>query len=465
MDVFDVAVIGTGPGGYVAAIRAAQRGLKVVAVEQSELGGTCLNTGCIPTKTYIHSAHLYHKMKNAKTYGLKVDGLSIDVPGMIARKNKVVKMNRGGIDRLFKANGVTLLTGTATIPEPGAIEVNGDRVACRSIIVATGSSSAVLPGMEPDGKTIITSTEALDLTELPKRAAVIGGGAIGAEFASLWSEFGAEVTIIEALDRILPVEDQELSKRLQKSFKKRGIDVRTSTMVSSIDTTNDGARLSLSSDDVVEADIVLMSVGRRHHSGIVSDIGADLSDRGAILTDDRMETSVSGVFAIGDVVGQSMLAHCATMEGVVAAENVAGGDRRMDYRVLPACTFTAPEVASVGLSEEAAKEAGYDVRVGRFDFAASGRALTMNETEGLTKIVADAETDEILGVHILGPEAGELISTAAMAIQLEATVEEIAHTIHTHPTLAETLMEAAEDYYGIGIHTPPRRRKASERVS
>ena len=459
MDVFDVAVIGTGPGGYVAAIRAAQRGLNVVAVEKAELGGTCLNWGCIPTKTYIHSAHLYHKLQNAKTYGLKIDNVSVDMPALVARKNKVVEMNRGGIDRLFKTNGVTLMKGSASIPEPGAVEVNGERVPCRSIIIATGSSSAVLPGLEPDGKRVITSTEALELTEVPKRAAVIGGGAIGAEFASLWHAFGADVTLIEAVDRILPVEDNELSIRLQKSFKKRGIDVRTSTTVSSIDTSGDCARLTLSNDEIVEADIVLMSVGRRYHSGIVSDIDVDLSDRGAILTDDRMQTSVPGIYAIGDVVGQSMLAHCATMEGVVAAENVAGGDRRMDYRVLPACTFTMPEVASVGLSEAAAIDAGYEVRVGRFDFAASGRALTMGETEGLTKIVADATTDEILGVHIMGPEAGELISAAAMAMQLEATVEEIAHTIHTHPTLAETMMEAAEDYYGIGIHTPPRRKK------
>jgi dihydrolipoamide dehydrogenase len=465
MDTFDVAVIGTGPGGYVAAIRAAQRGLKVVAVEQADLGGTCLNTGCIPTKTYIHSAHLYHKLQNAKTYGLKVDNVSVDMPALVARKNKVVEMNRGGIDRLFKTNGVTLMKGSATISEPGAIEVNGERVPCRSIIIATGSSPAVLPGLEPDGKRVITSTEALELTEVPKRAAVIGGGAIGAEFASLWHAFGADVTLIEAVDRLLPVEDAELSTRLQKSFTKRGIDVRTSITVSSIDTSGDDVRLTLSNDDVVEADIVLMSVGRRYHSGIGSDIGVDLSDRGAILTDDRMQTSVPGVYAIGDVVGQSMLAHCATMEGVVAAENTAGGDRRMDYRVLPACTFTMPEVASVGLSEAAAIDAGYDVRVGRFDFAASGRALTMGETEGLTKIVADATTDEILGVHIMGPEAGELISAAAMAMQLEATVEEIAHTIHTHPTLAETMMEAAEDYYGIGIHTPPPRRKKSETAS
>lgn len=464
MDVFDLGVIGTGPGGYVAAIRAAQRGLNVVAVEQAELGGTCLNWGCIPTKTYIHAAHLYHKLQDAKIYGLKLDALAVDMPALVARKNKVVKMNRGAIDRLFKANGVTLLNGSASIPEPGAIDVNGERVKCRSIIVATGSSSAVLPGMEPDGKCIITSTEALDLTEVPKTAVVIGGGAIGAEFASLWNAFGADVTLIEAVDRILPVEDRELSTRLQKSFKKRGIGVHTSTTVASIDKAGNGARVTLSNGDVLEADIVLMSVGRRYHSGLVADIGVEVGDRGAISTDERMQTNIPGVYAIGDVVGRSMLAHGATAEGIVAAENAAGGDRRMDYRVLPACTFTAPEVASVGLTEEAAIDAGYDVRCGRFDFAASGRALTMGETEGLTKIVADAATDEILGVHIMGPEAGELIASAAMAMQLEATVEEIAHTIHTHPTLAETLMEAAEDYYGISIHTPPR-RKAGERVS
>lgn len=464
MDVFDVAVIGTGPGGYVAAIRAAQRGLNVAAVEQAELGGTCLNWGCIPTKTYIHTAHLYHKLQDPKTYGLNIEGLSIDMTALIDRKNKVVKMNRSGIERLFKANGITVLKGNATIPQPDAIEVNGERIPCRNIIVATGSSPAALPGMEPDGERIITSTEALELTEVPKRAVIIGGGAIGAEFASLWNAFGAEVTLVEALDRILPLEDEELSQRLQKSFKKRGINVLTGTMISEIDTSG-GTRLKLSgSNDTLEADIVLMSVGRRYHSAIVSEIGVEFGDRGAILTDDRMQTNVPGVYAIGDVVGKSMLAHCATMEGVVAAENIAGGDRRMDYRVLPACTFTMPEVANVGLTETAAADAGYDVRVGRFDFAASGRALTMGEAEGLMKIVADSATDEVLGVHILGPEAGELIAAAAMAMRLEATVEEIAHTIHTHPTLAETMMEAAEDYYGSGIHTPPP-RKSRQRVS
>lgn len=464
MDVFDVVVIGTGPGGYVAAIRAAQRGLRVAVVEQAEIGGTCLNWGCIPTKTYIYSAHLYHKMQDAATYGLYVDGLSVDMPALVARKDKVVKMNRGGVERLFKAHDITVIKGSATIPQPDAVEVNGERVPCRNIIVATGSSAAALPGMEPDGEVIITSTEALELTEVPKRAAIIGGGAIGAEFASLWHAFGADVTLIEALDRILPLEDEEISTRLQKSFKKRGINTLTSTTVSKIDRTTSGAQLTLSTDETIDADNVLMSVGRRFHSALVSDIGVKVGDRGAILTDERMRTNVPGVYAIGDVVGQSLLAHCATMEGVVAAENIAGGDRRMDYRVLPACTFTAPEVASVGLTEAAAVEAGYDVRVGRFDFAASGRAISMGEAEGLMKIVGDAATDEVLGVHILGAEAGELISAAAIAMRLEATVDEIAHTIHTHPTLAETMMEAAEDYYGLSIHTPPR-RGARQRAS
>ena len=455
----DVIVIGSGPGGYVSAIRAAQLGAKTIVIEREELGGVCLNWGCIPTKTLIYSAELYRKMQEAEEFGLEVSGLKYNLGALVKRKNDVIRKNKAGIENLLKTNGITLVKGTARVTGPGALTVDGKPMRAKSVIIATGSSPAQIPGLETDGKRVITSTEALELTALPKRIAIIGAGAIGAEFGCIWSAFGAEVSIIEVLPNVLPREDEELTKKLATIFKKRGIDVRTGTKVAKLDRSGKTLKLELEgkSPGTIEADLVLVSIGRRYHSDVLDPAaGVTLGARGEIVVDTRMETNVRGIYAIGDVTAKTLLAHGASSEGLVAAANAAGGNETMDYRVVPACTFTSPEVASVGLTEKAATEKGFAVKVGRFPFMASGRAHAMGETDGIVKIVGDANTDEVLGVHIMGAEAGELIAPAAMAMSLEATVEEIAHTIHTHPTLAETVMEAAEDYLGKGIHTPPK---------
>lgn len=463
MNKYDVVVVGTGPGGYVAAIRAAQRGAKVAVIEKNALGGVCLNVGCIPTKTLIYGAELYRKMQHAADYGLKVDGASFDLKAMVARKNKVVATNTGGIDALFKAHGIDVIHGEGTITAPGEIKVGDTLVHAKSIIIATGGRPAQLPGLEFNGKTVIGSTDALELTQLPKRIGVIGAGAIGAEFACIWNALGAQVTLIEAMPNVLPREDEDLSKRLAAGLKRKGIDIRTSTKVQELKHSKNGVTLTLEGAKAgdVEVDLVLVGIGLECNSEVVTrtpGLGVKTGPRGGILVDERMETTVPGIYAIGDVTNKTWLAHGASAEGIVAATNATGGNRHMNYRVVPSCTFTSPEVASVGLTETQAKDAGYKVKTGSFLFAGNGRAHAMGETEGLVKIVGDAATDQLLGLHIMGAEAGELIAAGAMAMSLEATVEEIAHTIHTHPTLAEAIMEAAEDYYGEGIHTRPAKR-------
>jgi dihydrolipoamide dehydrogenase len=458
----DVAVIGSGPGGYVAAIRAAQLGSKVAIIEREELGGVCLNWGCIPTKTLIYTAGLYRKMKDANSYGLHVDGLKVDFSSLLKRKNDVVRKNKAGVQNLLKTNGVQVVKGDASVVAPGKIQVGNEEVRAKSIIAATGSSPAQIPGLEIDGKQVISSTEALDLPSMPKRIAVVGAGALGAEFACIWNAFGVEVTLIELLPNVLPREDDELTAKLATIFKKQGIDVRTGTKIARMQKSAKSIALNLEGKHPgdLEVDLVLIGIGRRYHSDVFApSAGVTLGPRGEVLVNERMETNVAGIFAIGDVTGKTLLAHGASAEGLVAAANAAGGNKRMDYRVLPACTFTSPEIASVGLTEKAAKEQGKAVKIGRFPFAASGRAHAMGETEGLVKIVGDANTDEVIGVHIMGAEAGELIASAALAMSMEATVEEIAHTIHTHPTLSEAIMEAAEDYLGAGIHTPAKRAR------
>ncbi len=457
----DVAVLGAGPGGYVAAIRAAQRGAKTVVVERNQVGGVCLNWGCIPTKTLIHTAELYQKMQDAERFGLKVKGLSVDMKGLLKHKDSVIKTNQDGIKALFKAHGIELVKGKAVIVKPGVVRAGKEEIHARAIIVATGSAPARIPGLETDGERIIGSTEALELDEVPKRVAIIGAGAVGAEFACIWNALGAEVTLIEMMPNVLPLEDEELTKRLGALLKKRGINVLTGTTVKSM--TRKGSTVSLelsgAKEDSIKADYVLVGIGVRYNSSPVTEepsLGVKVTPKGAIVVDARMETNIPGIFAIGDVTGKTMLAHGASAEAIVAAENATGGNRVIDYRVVPACTFTHPEVASVGLTEKEAAATGASIKIGRFSYRASGRAHAIGETEGLVKIVGDAATGEVLGVHILGAEAGELIAAAAMAMHLEATAEEIADTIFTHPTLSETIKEAAEDFLGVGIHTPPK---------
>ena len=465
MAEYDIAVIGSGPGGYVAAIRAAQKGAKTVVIErESVVGGVCLNWGCIPTKTLIHASELYRQLKeHGKNYGVLTSDLKVDLKQLVARKDEVVKLNAGGVEKLLKANGVDRVKGDAVIQAPGHIKAGDTDVHAKAIIIATGSEAAQIPGLETDGEKVITSTEALELTELPEKITVIGAGALGAEFACLWNNLGSKVTLVEMMPQVLPFEDEELTKRLGALWKRQGMDVRTGTKVSKINKNGGRMTVELEGDKAgeVESDLVLVGIGRKYNAEVVTnnpDLGVKVGKRNEILVNDRMETNVKGIYAVGDVTGITMLAHGASAEGLVAVENALGGDRRMSYRVLPACTFTTPEVAHVGLTEKQAKEQGIEVKTGKFMFMASGRAQCMAETDGMVKIVGDARTDEVLGVHIMGAEAGELIAAGATAMQLEATVAEIAHTIHTHPTLSEAIMEAAEDYYGMSIHTPPKRK-------
>ncbi len=464
MDRYDVIVIGAGPGGYVAAIRAAQLGAKTVVVEREEVGGVCLNWGCIPTKTLIYTGEIYRKLKKAGEMGIKVDGFSLDLPALLRKKNAVIRRNKNGILSLFKSHGIEQIQGEAKVAGLGCVRVNDKTLLTKSIIVATGSSPAVIKGLETDGKRVITSTEALELSELPRKALVIGAGPIGAEFACLWNAFGVEIILVEMLPRVLPFADEELSRMLRDIMQKRGIEVRTETVVKRMDVNEQGVHVEFDGQSVqpTDVDIVLVGIGRRYHSDVVRDaenINVTVNERGMILTDEYMQTNVPGIFAIGDVTGKTMLAHGASAEGLVAASNAVGKSKRMNYRVVPACTFTSPEVAQVGMTEQQVREKGIPYKVGKFSYQASGRAAAMGETEGLVKIIGDAQTDEVLGMHVIGAEAGELIAQGALAMSLEATVNELAHTIQTHPTLSEMVMEAAEDYYGLSIHTPPRRRE------
>jgi dihydrolipoamide dehydrogenase len=491
--VFDLVVVGGGPGGYPAAIRAAQLGLRTALVEKERPGGVCLNWGCIPTKAMLRSAEVLETARHGADYGVLADNVRLDYPAVLARKDRVVKSLTDGVAGLLAASGVTVVAGHARLAGPLAVEVVGvgdpplgpggprynappapggapvTRLEGRNLLLATGSTPALLPVPGIDLPGVVTSDGAFLLEEVPRRIVIVGASAVGAEWATMFQAFGSEVTMVELLPRLLPAEDEDIGKALARSFARRGIKVETGRTVTGIAPAGDQAPPLLvtvadpdgSNQRQVETDVVLVGVGRRPNTaGLdLERAGVATDRRGWVEVDDRLRTGVPGVHAVGDLTGRVLLAHVASHQGLVAAGVMAGHDERMDYRAVPAATFTHPEVASVGLTEAAAREAGHDLAVGRFPFSALGRAQTFGQAEGLVKVVAERD-GRVLGVHVIGPGASDLIPEGVLAMQLEATLADIAATIHAHPTLGEGTLEAALVALGLPVHLPPARRPA-----
>ncbi len=459
-----VNILGAGPGGYVAAIRAAQLGAEVTVIEKSEVGGTCLNWGCIPTKTLIASAEVLHKLKNAQNFGLKLDGIiSPDIQKIVERKNKVVNTQVKGIRGLFKSWGVKLLEGSGVIVSPKKIKVtlkdgSTEEVDTDKIIIATGSRPAQIPVFPFDGDKILSSDDAINPDIIPQSLLIVGAGVIGCEFALIYKEFGADVTMVEVMPYAVSTEDEEISVILEKELKKNKIKLLKNTSVEKVDVKRNGVSVQLSNGKSVEAEKILVSIGRTVNSKNIGleEIGVKKNQSGEIIVDNRMQTNIEGIYAIGDVVGGIMLAHLASKEGIVAAENAIGGNKEINYNVIPTAIFTSPEVASVGLREKEAVEKDLKYKVGRFQFRALGKAHAVGEIAGLFKIIADEETDKIIGAHIIGTHASDLIHEVALAMEKGLTAKDIAHTIHAHPTLAEGIMGAAEDVHDSAIHAPKK---------
>jgi dihydrolipoamide dehydrogenase len=454
---FDVVVVGSGPGGYVAAIRAAQLGLSVAAIEDDRPGGVCLNWGCIPTKALLRNAEVVHLVEHADRFGIKVDNVRADYAEAIKRSRGVADRMAKGVEFLFKKNKITLFPGTGSLKSKTTVEVKGtagtETLEAKAIILATGSQPKSLPGVTIDEKTVISSNGAVRNETRPASLVVIGAGAVGMEFADVYAAYGTQVTVLEALDRVLPVEDAEASALVARLFGRRGITIKTDVKVSAVKPGGPGAIVE-TGEGRIEAVQVLMAVGRGARTAGVGleAVGVQL-ERGFVKVSPTMETSVKGVYAVGDMAGAPLLAHKAMAEGVVAAEAIAGRTPRpIDYTNVPSCTYCRPQVASIGLSEAKAKENGREVMVGKFPFTASGKAVALGETDGFVKVVADKASGEILGVHIVGPEATEIIHEFAVGRTLEATVEEIMHTIHAHPTLSEAALEATLAAIGQAIH-------------
>ena len=466
---YDVIIIGAGTGGYPTAIRAAQLGLKVAVVErQKTLGGTCLNWGCIPTKALLEHAHALKIAQGAKEWGLVLgpDPPRIDMNQVQTRKDKIVTVLTRGIEYLFKKNGIDWIKGSGRLAGPGKVEVTGGEtqlLTASQIVVATGSSARSVPGIELDRKRIITSDEAIFLREVPRSMVVLGSGPIGVEFATVFKRFGSDVTVVELLPHLVPLEDETISGELEKVFKKQGIKFHTSTTVTAARAKADGVDLDMKMPDgstqKLSAEYLLVATGR---GPVTAGLGAEQAalklDKGYVWVDQQFRTSVADVSAIGDVItfgtpGHLQLAHLSTAEGIALAERLAGKSfHAINYDQVPKCTYCDPEIGSVGLTEKQAVERGYDVRVGTFPFGVLGRARIANETDGLVKIVADKKYDEVLGVHMIGPRATELVAEATLALRLESTVEELIRTIHAHPTMSEAVGEAAHATHGAAIH-------------
>jgi len=463
---FDIIIIGSGPGGYVTAIRAAQLGFKTAVIERDYLGGICNNWGCIPTKALLRSAEIYHYMQHAKDYGLSAENVSFDPKAVIKRSRDVVSRLNTGVGFLFKKNKITVIWGEATLDAPGKITVKASKTEApkgslgpgsyqaKHIIVATGARPRVLPGLEPDKKLVWTYFEAMNPDKMPKSLLVVGSGAIGIEFASFYRTMGADVTVVEVLPQILPVEDAEIAAFARKQFEKQGMKIMSGAKVTKLDKKADSVTATI--DDgkggtqTMTVDRVISAVGV---VGNIENIGLEKlgvkTDRGTIVIDEMCRTNVPGIYAIGDVAGPPMLAHKAEHEGVICVEAIKGlHPHPMDKRLIPGCTYCSPQVASVGLTEQAAKDKKIDIRVGRFPFVGNGKAIALGEDQGMVKVIFDKKTGQLLGAHLVGAEVTELIQGFVVAMNLETTEEELMHTIFPHPTLSETMKEAVLDAYG-----------------
>lgn len=461
---YDLLVIGSGPGGYVAAIRASQLGLKTAIIERAELGGICLNWGCIPTKALLKSAQVFDYINTASSYGITIsETAKADLPAMVKRSRDVSSNMSKGIQFLLKKNKVEVIQGSAKLTSDKKVAVTAadgstTNYEATSILLATGARSRELPNLPQDGKKIIGYREALTLDKQPESMVVVGSGAIGSEFAYFYSTIGTKVTLVEYMDNIVPVEDVEVSKQLGRSFKKAGIDVKVGSEVTSVDTSGKKAKVNIKdkkgNESVVEADIVLSAVGITPN---IENIGLEeagvVVEKGKIKVDEYYQTSVKGIYAIGDIVPGQALAHVASAEGIICVEKIAGQNPEpLNYGNIPGCTYTSPEVASVGLTEEAAKKAGYELKVGKFPFTASGKATAAGHTDGFVKLIFDAKYGELLGAHMIGANVTEMIAELVVARKLETTGHEIIKTVHPHPTLSEAVMEAAAAAYGEVIH-------------
>ena len=459
---YDLIVIGSGPGGYVAAIRASQLGMKVAIVEREELGGICLNWGCIPTKALLKSAQVFEYLNHAADYGIKVNGVEADFDSMIKRSRGVADGMSKGIQFLLKKNKIDTLIGSGKITKDRKVEVKSEdgkttSYTAKSIVLATGSRSRELPNLKQDGKKIIGYRQAMTLPKQPKTMVIVGSGAIGIEFAYFYNAIGTKVTVVEFMPNIVPVEDEEVSKQLERSLKKSGISIMTESSVESVDSSSDVLKVKVKTkkgEEILEADIVLSAVGIVSN---IENIGLEevgvKTDKGTVLVDDFYKTNIDGIYAIGDIVKGPALAHVASAEGIICVEKIAGHHPApLNYNNIPGCTYCSPEIASVGMTEKAAREAGYEIKVGKFPFSASGKASAAGAKDGFVKVIFDAKYGEWLGCHMIGANVTEMIAEAVVARNLETTGHEIIKSVHPHPTMSEAIMEAAAAAYGEVIH-------------
>ncbi len=461
---YDVLVIGAGPGGYVCAIRAAQLGLKTAIVDKQWLGGVCLNVGCIPSKALLKNAELAHTLRErSKEFGFSFENLTFDYSTAVKRSRQVSERLVKGVGFLMKKNHIDVHMGTARLTAKNTVQLTDkdgkvDELQAKNIVLATGAAATTIPGMTIDGKNILTYSEAILQTKLPKSAVIIGAGAIGIEFATIWNGYGSKVTVVEMLPRILPLEDEESSAELAKIYQKRGIQFLTNTRVLSVQAVEAGVQVKVAAPDgekVIEAEQALIAIGFRPNSKNLGleELGVKISDRGFVEADERMATNIPGIWAIGDLTGKLLLAHVASAQAIVCAENIAGVETiTLDYTMMPRATYSQPQVASFGLTESQAREKGYQVKVGRFPFQPNGKALGLGETAGFAKILIDEKYHEILGAHLVGPDVSELLPELTLAQRMEMTTAEIARNVHAHPTLSEVLMEAAHAAEGEPIH-------------